>query len=189
MNALINTTALLTTLAALITVPFAQNQRPQSQRAVVKAPSFAQYFPADTSRQYKKAPNFSLTRMNGETFTLYDHLGKVIVVNIWATWCGPCRREIPGFIELQRKMKDEGVLFVGVSIDEKGWKAVRPFAKKYDFNYPVMVDDGSVFKKYGPFHMIPMSFIINKKGGLEYVAPGMISKEKLKPILKKLANR
>lgn len=145
--------------------------------------------PADTTKEYKEAPDFSLKTMKGETFTLSDHEGKVVVINIWATWCGPCRKEIPEFIKMQRDMRDQGVLFVGVSVDEEGWEAVRPYAQKMDINYPVVIDDGSVFEGYGPFRLIPTSYIINKKGQVEYVVPGMINEEKLKPILEKLASR
>lgn len=143
----------------------------------------------DTTREFKVAPDFTLTRMNGESFTLSEHKGKVVVLNIWATWCGPCRKEIPDFVELQEEMRDDNVLFVGVSLDEKGWEVVRPFAKKYDVNYPLVVDDGSVFDGYGPFRGIPMTFIINKKGQVEYVAPGMVTKKIIKPILEKLTRR
>jgi cytochrome c biogenesis protein CcmG/thiol:disulfide interchange protein DsbE len=135
------------------------------------------------------APDFTLKRMNGKPFTLSDHKGQVIVLNVWATWCPPCRKEIPGFIKIQKEMRDKGVLFVGVSLDKKGWKAVRPFAKKYGINYPIMVDDGTVNSKYGPFRGIPTTFIITKKGKVAYGAAGMINTDALKPVLEKLANR
>lgn len=139
--------------------------------------------------QTKEAPDFSLETMKGEPFVLSDHEGKVVVLNIWATWCPPCREEIPDFIEIQKEMRDDGVLFAGVSMDKKGWSAVRPFAKKMGINYPLMVDDGTVYKKYGPFRGIPTTFIINKKGKVEYSIPGMVTKDKLKPVLEKLASR
>ena len=144
---------------------------------------------ADTTKEYQKAPDFTLDTMEGDTFTLSDHKGKVVVINIWATWCAPCRKEIPEFIKMQRDLGNQGVLFVGVSIDKKGWDAVRPYAQKMDINYPVVVDDGSVSDGYGPFRLIPTSYIINKRGQVEYVVPGMITEAKLKPILEKLAKR
>lgn len=143
----------------------------------------------DTSgKKLKDAPDFSLTKRNGETFTLSDHKGKVMVLNVWATWCPPCRKEIPDFIRMQKEMRED-VLFVGVSVDREGWEVVRPFAKEQGINYPIMVDDGTVRQKYGPFRGIPTTFIINKKGKIEYVAPGMVNREALKPALEKLANR
>lgn len=151
-------------------------------------PSLAQTATDTTTTEYREAPDFSLEQADGNTFKLSEHIGKVIIINIWATWCGPCRKEIPEFMELQKEMGGD-VQFVGVSVDEEGWKAVRPFEKKFDITYPIVVDDGSVFDGYGPFRLIPMSFIVNKKGNLEYVAPGRIPKYKLKPILQELINR
>lgn len=142
-----------------------------------------------SQQQFKEAPDFTLKTMKGDSFTLSNHKGKVVVLNFWATWCGPCRKEIPDFITLQKEMKDDGVLFVGVSLDEEGWDKVRPYANDMGINYPIMVDDGNVSRKYGPIRAIPTTLIINKKGQVEYVAPGMLTKEKLKPILTKLANR
>jgi cytochrome c biogenesis protein CcmG/thiol:disulfide interchange protein DsbE len=144
---------------------------------------------ATGSKELKDAPDFTLNNMDGEPFTLSEHRGKVVVLNIWATWCPPCRKEIPDFIEIQKKMRDDGVLFVGVSVDREGWEVVKPFAKKYGINYQLVVDDGTINQKYGPFRGIPTTFIINKKGKVEYVAPGMINREALQPVLEKLANR
>jgi len=141
------------------------------------------------AQNFKTAPDFSLETMVGDTFTLSEHKGQVIVLNIWATWCGPCRKEIPDFIDLQKELGNEDVLFAGVSVDKKGWSKVRPYAQKMEINYPIMVDNGTVSRKYGPIRAIPTSFIINKKGKVEYVAPGMLNKKKLKPILLKLARR
>jgi cytochrome c biogenesis protein CcmG/thiol:disulfide interchange protein DsbE len=92
-------------------------------------------------------------------------------------------------MELHKEMKEDGVIFAGVSLDEEGWEKVRPYANDMGINYPIMVDDGNVSRQYGPIRAIPTTLIINKKGQVEYVAPGMLTKEKLKPILTKLANR
>lgn len=142
-----------------------------------------------SQQKFKEAPDFTLETMEGNTFTLSDQRGKVVVLNFWATWCGPCRKEIPDFIELHKEMKSEGVIFAGISLDEEGWEKVRPYANDMEINYPIMVDDGNVSRQYGPIRAIPTTLIINKKGQVEYVAPGMLTKEKLKPILTKLANR
>lgn len=137
-------------------------------------------------RELKNAPDFTLEKMNGEMFTLSEHEGQVIILNIWATWCPPCRKEIPYFIKLQEKMRSEGVLFVGVSMDREGWEVVRPFAREYGINYPVMVDNSTVYKKYGPFRGIPTTFIINREGKIAYVAMGMVPEHTLKSVLEEL---
>jgi len=134
------------------------------------------------------APDFTLTMMNGEPFTLSEHQDKIVILNIWATWCPPCRDEIPDFIEIQNEMEDD-VLFVGISTDEEGWEVVRPFAEEFQINYPLVVDNGIISNLYGPIRGIPMSFVINREGKVEYVIPGMINKETLQPVLERLVNQ
>jgi cytochrome c biogenesis protein CcmG/thiol:disulfide interchange protein DsbE len=141
----------------------------------------------DTSKGIK-ARDFTLTRINGQKFHLSDHYGKVIVLNVWATWCPPCRHEIPDFIELQKELGSKGLLIVGVSVDQKGESVVRPFAKAHHMNYPVMVDNGVVNKEYGPFKYVPTTFVIGRDGYVKGYQPGMLTKEVLKPFLEKLLN-
>ncbi|WP_372639273.1 TlpA family protein disulfide reductase [Fodinibius sp.] len=143
----------------------------------------------NNEQEFKDAPDFTLKTMEGEEFTLSDQQGRIVVLNFWATWCAPCRKEIPDFMELHEELNDNGVLFAGVSLDEEGWEKVRPYAEDMGINYPIMVDDGSVSREYGPIRAIPTTFIINKKGQVEYVAPGMLTKDKLQPLLEKLAAR
>jgi len=145
--------------------------------------------PPEAAEELPDAPDFTLESYSGDLFTLSDHDGKVIVINIWATWCPPCREEIPDFMEIQEEMKDDGVLFVGVATDQEGWEVVRPFTEEFQINYPIVVDNGTVANLYGPIRGIPMSFIINKEGKVEHYIPGMIRKADLKPILTTLVNR
>jgi cytochrome c biogenesis protein CcmG/thiol:disulfide interchange protein DsbE len=127
--------------------------------------------------------------MNGDSFRLADHRGEVVVVNFWATWCPPCRREIPGFIELQKEWGDKGLTFVGVSLDEEGFDAVRPYAEKMGINYPLVVDDGSVAQKYGGVSALPTSFIVGPEGTVQYARPGFLPESVLRdqvaPLLKR----
>lgn len=143
----------------------------------------------NTGQHLNDAPDFTLDKVDGEPFTLSEHKGQIVVINIWATWCAPCRKEIPDYMELQQEMKNKGVLFVGVSIDEEGWKVVRPVVEEYQINYPVVVDDGSVFEGYGPFRGIPITYVVNQEGKVEYVSEGMTTKGTLKPVLQEIANR
>ncbi len=121
--------------------------------------------------------------MNGETFRLSEHRGKVVVINFWATWCGPCRQEIPGFVRLQEEFRADGLLFVGISTDPEGFEVVRPFAEKMGINYPLVVDDGSVAPRYGGIRALPTSFIVDPEGVVRYMQPGLLPEGALRPVL------
>ncbi len=130
------------------------------------------------------APGFALPTHEGGTFSPAAHRGEVVVINFWATWCAPCREEIPDFVELQDNLGEAGVQFVGVSLDEPSdADAVRSFAGEFDINYPVVIDDGSMQEKYGPITALPMTLIIGPQGNGRYFARGMLSKAVLKPAL------
>ncbi|MFA5085323.1 MAG: TlpA disulfide reductase family protein [Candidatus Omnitrophota bacterium] len=108
------------------------------------------------------APDFSLSDTNGKTVSLSEFKGKVVILDFFASWCPPCKQEIPDFIELERTYggKDFSVIGVAlVSADEAG-----EFAGKMGINYPVLVDDGKVSELYGPIRSIPTTFIIDKSG-------------------------
>lgn len=113
------------------------------------------------------AYDFSLTDSDGNEVSLSDYKGKVVVLDFWATWCPPCRKEIPGFVALQNKYKDQGVEVVGVSLDD-GWGPVRPFMKSYNVNYTIVLADqsvaGDLVAQYGNFRGIPTTFIIDREG-------------------------
>lgn len=125
----------------------------------------------------EKAPNFSLKTSNGKTITLSKLKGKVVVLNFWATWCGPCRAEIPGFLEVYEKYKSKGLEIVGISLDENGWQDVTPFIKKYNISYPIVLGDQKVAKSYGDIYGIPTSFVVDKKGFIVDKHIGLLSKE------------
>ena len=111
-----------------------------------------------------KAPNFKLQTLRGRTIELSQLKGKTVVINFWATWCGPCRAEIPGFIEVYEKYKSKGLEIVGVSVDEGGWSDVKPFVKEYKIDYPVVLATKKVEKEYGNIDAIPTTFIVDKNG-------------------------
>src|SRR5438105_4846240 len=87
--------------------------------------------------------------------------GKVVLVNFWATWCPPCRMEIPGFVDLQDRYGAQGLRIVGLSLDDKPLKAVAEFAVKNKMNYPIHVIGEDTMKAWGGFEAIPMTFLIN----------------------------
>ena len=156
-----------------------------------KAPGLS--FIGDHPLQDQPAPDFALERMNGERFRLSDHRGEVVVVNFWATWCPPCRQEIPIFVELQEEYGSDGLTFVGISLDQEGFAAVRPFAQEMDINYPLVVDDGTVANRYGGVRGLPMSFVVAPNGTIAYVRPGYFPEAELReqviPLLDEAASR
>lgn len=144
---------------------------------------------APLHRAQKEAPatDFEVTLLSGESFRLSDQKGKVVLMNIWATWCPPCRDETPDLVDLYEKYKDEDYVTLGVSIDEQGESVVRPFMEEYEVTYPMYVDtDGTVMEKYGPTMGIPTTYIIGRKGNLRYFAVGALTKKELEPRIKEL---
>ena len=146
-------------------------------------PYSATLYPA---KKEAKAQDFSVSLVNGETFQLSEQQGKVVIMNIWATWCAPCHDETPDFVDLYNRYKDEGLVILGVSIDEQGKSVVKPFMEKYEVNYPMVIDDGSIMDKYGPTMGIPTTYIINKKGNLQYFAVGALTQKELEPRINRL---
>ena len=139
---------------------------------------------ADTSATAQTAPDFRLNTLDGGTFHLDAHRGEVVVLNFWATWCPPCRREIPDFVALQRELGDEGLQFVGVALERSaGPDEVRAFADRMKINYPIGLGDGSIAQKYGGVRGLPMTFIIGPDGTIREHVPGMTTKERLRPTL------
>lgn len=148
-------------------------------------PQSAVLYPA---QQEAKARDFEVTLIDGEPFKLSDQEGKVVLLNIWATWCAPCREEVPDFVELYDRYKDEGLEILGVSIDKQGESVVKPFMEEYNVNYPVVIDRGTIMDKYGPTMGIPTTYVIGREGNLEYFAVGALTNKELEPRLQDLLN-
>ena len=131
-----------------------------------------------------RAPNFSLMTSSGQTVELKKLQGKAVVVNFWATWCGPCRAEIPGMAEIYGKYKDKGVEIVGVSLDDRGWSVVNPFVQKLGIPYPVVLGNDQVVQAYGGIDAIPTTFFVDKKGTVVKKHVGYMSKDDFEKILR-----
>lgn len=134
----------------------------------------------------KKAPNFSLRTQNEKLIELSRLKGKVVLVNFWATWCPPCRAEIPDFIEVYNTYKSQGFEIVGIALDEEGWSKVAPYMEKVKINYPVVLGTEKVVQQYGGIEAIPTTFMIDKNGYIAGRQVGGLSKEALEQKLKSL---
>jgi cytochrome c biogenesis protein CcmG/thiol:disulfide interchange protein DsbE len=140
------------------------------------------------------APDFTLQDAEGNDLTLSSYKGKVIILDFWATWCPPCRMEIPHFIELQETYGDSGLQVIGVSVDQQGWEAVRPFIQQYKINYPVvLLTNSGIYNAYQnllPANErggIPFTFVIDRNGRIQHQYVGYRDKkvfeEAVKPLL------
>jgi cytochrome c biogenesis protein CcmG/thiol:disulfide interchange protein DsbE len=141
---------------------------------------------ADVDTSGQRAPDFTLPTMDGDSLRLSAHRGEVIVLNFWATWCAPCRKEIPMFVEMQRELGGDGLQFIGVSLDEEGFEVVRPFAEDMSVNYPMVVDDGTVAPMYGGIPTVPTTFLIGPEGRVHGYAPGLVTESVLRPRVENL---
>jgi thiol-disulfide isomerase/thioredoxin len=119
---------------------------------------------ASRAADAKAAPEWSLKDVNGKAVKSSDFAGKVVVLDFWATWCPPCKQEIPGFIDLQKKYGEKGLVILGVSLDEGGPEVVKPFIKEFGINYPIVMGDEKIVSAFGGIEGIPTTFIINRKG-------------------------
>jgi thiol-disulfide isomerase/thioredoxin len=137
----------------------------------------------------KEAPNFTLKDANGTDVSLSEYRGKVVLLNFWATWCGPCKIEIPWFMEFEQQYKNKGFAVLGVAMDDDGWAAVKPYIADRKMNYRVMLGTDSVAREYGGIDSLPTTFVINQEGRIVAAHVGLINKnDYLKEIQSLLAH-
>src|SRR5439155_14105578 len=114
----------------------------------------------------RPVPQFSLPNLDGKNVTFKDFANKVVVVDFWATWCGPCREEIPHLNKLYENYRGKGLVIVGISMDTEGPEVVKEFAKKFRMEYPVVMGDENVQQDFGGIVGLPTTFIIDRKGNI-----------------------
>lgn len=115
-------------------------------------------------KQANAAYDFSLKTTGGKTVKLSDFKGKVVILNFWATWCPPCKAEIPSFIGMYKKYEKDGLVIVGVAVDDPA--KVAQFVKDNGVNYPVVIADQTTVTAYGGIRGIPTTFVIDKNGSI-----------------------
>lgn len=135
---------------------------PVTAKAAVKA-----------EKERKVAPAFALKDANGQTVHLTDYKGKVVLLDFWATWCAPCKVEIPWFMEFEQSFKDRGFAVVGVSMDEDGWNAVKPYIENLKVNYRILLGNDEVGSLYGGVDSLPTTFLIDRQGKIASVHIGL----------------
>jgi cytochrome c biogenesis protein CcmG/thiol:disulfide interchange protein DsbE len=152
-------------LAALMTVAFAA--------------AGAACSPAKTQTETTPAPDFTINDLQGTSLSLSSYKGKVLVLNFWATWCPPCRKEIPDFIEAYREFKDKGLEILGVSVDETTAEALLEWTKKTGINYPIALATPEIVRDYKPGNYIPATIIIDRGGRIRYRQSELMDKATL----------
>ena len=125
----------------------------------------------------KAAPAFALTDANGSLVRLSDYRGRIVLLDFWATSCGGCKVEIPWYKEFADKYKGNGLAVIGVSLDDEGWKIVKPFLAKNPINYPVVIGGDNLIKLYG-IEAMPTTLLIDRDGNIAASHVGMVDKSK-----------
>ena len=136
--------------------------------------------------QGKPAPDFSLALVDGKaTLKLSDFKGKAVLLNFWATWCEPCKIEMPWFVELQKQYGPRGLQVLGVAMDDTDPKDISEFAHKMGVNYPIAVGKEAVGEQYGGIPYLPSTFYIDRDGKVVDRVYGLVSRSEIEDDIKK----
>jgi len=135
--------------------------------------------------QSSLAPDFSLESLDGSSVRLSDLRGKAVLLNFWATWCGPCKIEMPWFVDLQKQYGSQGLQIVGVAMDDASKEDIGKFAKDMGVNYPILIGKESVGDQYGGVPALPESFLISRDGKIVDKIIGLRGKAEIEDAVKK----
>jgi thiol-disulfide isomerase/thioredoxin len=134
-----------------------------------------------------RAPALTLRDVNGGTFRLSDHKGKVVLINFWATWCPPCRAEIPDLVKKQREYRSQGLKIVGITYPPEKLSAVRKFVARMKINYPVALGTEKTKRLFTSSETLPITVIIDRQGNVVDIVEGILLPEefedKVKPLI------
>lgn len=142
----------------------------------------------DNSKAATYNNDFTLKDLNGKEVSLSDFAGNIVVLNFWATWCPPCKAEIPDFVEVYNAYKDKGVSFLGVSLDED-FNALVNFVSDYKINYTILHDSNSAVSNYWAIEAIPTTYFLDEEGNVLDSVVGQMPKENLISTIEDLLNR
>ena len=131
-------------------------------------------------------PQFSFSSLEGKTVAMKDLSNKVVIVDFWATWCGPCREEIPHLNELYSELKGKGLEIVGISMDTDGTDGVKDFAREFRIQYPIVMGDEKVAESFGGLIGLPTTFVIDRQGKVAKKYIGLPPAEDMRRIVKEL---
>ncbi len=163
--------------------------KPSAEKAQKAAPAEATAASSNTTADTQEmpvAPDFTLRDLNNKSVKLSDYRGKVVFVNFWATWCPPCRREIPAFIDLIKKYGKDGFVVLGIAVDSREFAKVPGFVEQMGMNYPVLLDETGVSNLYGGIRSIPTTFVVNRDGRVVYRVVGSRPKEVFEEVVTSL---
>lgn len=166
---------------ALLTVPMLID----AARSAGDTPKLASAHGATCQAEGMARLDFTLKDHNGAAVKLADYKGKVLLLNFWGTWCGPCKVEIPAFIELQDQYRARGFVILGVAVEDTP-EAVRAYASEAKINYPLAMVQDDVEDVYGPIFVLPMSFVIARDGSICKKHLGPVTKEAVEQEIKSL---
>jgi len=131
------------------------------------------------------APDFTLESLDGRSMRLSDLRGKAVLLNFWATWCGPCKIEMPWFVDFQKQYGSQGLQIVGVAMDDASKADIAKFAKDMGVNYPILIGKESVGDQYGGVPALPESFVISRDGKIIDKIIGLRGKAEIEESIKK----
>jgi cytochrome c biogenesis protein CcmG/thiol:disulfide interchange protein DsbE len=133
----------------------------------------------------RPAPEFELKDLAGKNVRLSDYHGKVVLLNFWATWCPPCKEEMPWFVDLQQRYGAQGLQVIGVAMDDSDQKKIESFAKQLGVNYPVLLGKESTAHAYGDVQFLPDTFYIGRDGKIVSHVQGLINRKEIEEQVKK----
>lgn len=136
----------------------------------------------------KKAPAFTLLDTKGNKVSLSDYKGKIVIIDFWATWCGPCRRGVPDLVKIQSDYKGK-VVIIGISLDQDTKSDVVPFMEAFEINYPIVFGTQKVTVDYGGVSAIPTSFVVDQEGNIVDKHVGLVPKTTYTKVIDKLLKK